>query len=143
MKKPLILGIALAAIEIVAACGGNVVVDPNSAGTGAGSLGGASGLGGTSGVGMGGAGGATCGANLGTGVTQCGAGVGSGAGAMSCEYNFCDMATGVTWVAICQGSTCECEQLSGDGGVAPQCVCTLPAGVDACTTNTNCCYTTQ
>jgi hypothetical protein len=142
MKKRFVLGIACAAIGIVAACGGNVVIDDgtaSSSGMGGGGLGGASST--MVGVGAGGVGGASCGGNLGANVIECGGGAATGPGGVFCQFNFCDKVSGRTWMATCQGNTCQCQQIISGGG--PACMCTLPGGTDACTTQTNCCYTTH
>ncbi len=158
MNRLLILKIALAATALVAACGGNVVVDNGSSGTGVAGMGGAGtgfggtgafgpgggiGLGGTPGFGGSGLGGAGafCLGTLIAGASQCSGSATTSAGQPStCQYFYCFGAE--SWTANCQGNACTCTQLVGDGGGASTgCACELPSGTDACASNTQCCFT--
>ncbi len=119
-------------IALLAACGGNVVVD------GAGG----SGAGGTapqstatvSPTGTG-AGGASCldpppQASL----TACGS---SGATGSGCQFQFCD-AQNNTWSADCTGSACSCSR----NGVVI-CSCALDVAGDICAGAPDCCFTSH
>jgi hypothetical protein len=136
--KHMVAAAALASVAVVAACGGNAVVDSGGAGT--------TGAGGSLGVSNGSVGtGAVsplfCGMDL-PSVVDCG-GTGSGGGS-GCITSLCGIEQ--TWSASCQGDTCACTTQGGGGGegpVMPVCNCTMPGGADACVTGTNCCFTTQ
>jgi len=134
MNEQLILGLALTATAIVAACNGDVVVDTGPSGAGAG------GAPGSSATGAGAAGG-SCTENLGPTASHCSAQAGSGTGGVTlCEFAFCDPAANMNWLATCQGNTCQCQE---QGGASTLCSCAFPAGTDACATQSNCCYLTQ
>ena len=133
MKK-LVCGIAATAVGLLAACGGNVVVDGSTMGTGgtpstsSTANGGAPGGGGTTTqAGNGGSGGANC-SDLPKSLTQCGV-----SGTTSCVITYCE-SEGVTWSAQCQETACQCLR----NGVE-LCTCALSAG-NICTGTPDCCY---
>jgi hypothetical protein len=165
MNTLVILGSTLTAIAIVAACGGNVVVDTGSAGTGAaagagaaggmsaaggavgtGAAGGVGGFGPVGGVGgfgpVGGAGGAGASVSCmppgaSTSWPNCSTSASSG-GPTVCQFLSCDPGVSAeAWLATCMGNVCVCEQMAG-GAVFSTCSCTLPAGTQDCTAN--CCF---
>jgi hypothetical protein len=132
MKK-LVCGIAATAVGLLAACGGNVVVDGSTMGTGGTPItsstanGGAPGGGTTTQAGNGGSGGANC-SDLPKSLTQCGV-----SGSTSCVITYCE-SEGVTWSAQCQETACQCLR----NGVE-LCTCALSAG-NICTGTPDCCY---
>ncbi len=131
--KPLLPAVAPMGIAIFVACGGNVVVDGSSGAASVASSSSAS-SGGTS----------FCGMQLDSNAFPCG--VSSGPGTTGCETGYCDSLGGGVWTASCEGNTCQCSVQFGSGGegpVMPTCGCALPAGVDACASGTNCCFTPQ
>jgi len=148
MKK-LVPGIAATTIVILAACGGNVVVDDavSPSGSGSGGSGGVpsqvNGAGGaTSQSGPGGApsqvngaGGASC-FNLPdpATLTVCSSTAGTGAGTISCATAYCD-ARSNTWQALCQGDACQCTLND-----MLLCTCALTTGHDACSGSSDCCF---
>jgi hypothetical protein len=139
--------VALAALAVFTACGGNVVVGTGPTGTTGAGAGGAGNSGGVVGASStGGAPALFCGAPAGvSGLFNCGAPASAGAGgAASCESTFCVPLGEEIWVVSCHGATCDCAVQGGGGGVGPVmpvCTCVLPGGADACQTGTNCCFT--
>jgi hypothetical protein len=142
MKK-LALRIAPPTIVLLAACGGNVVVD-TTGGTGAGTStststatqtgggGGTTTLPGVGSVGGGpGAGGATC-FNLPNpaALSLCGGSSGGG----SCSFIFCDTSSNM-WEADCSSSACSCT-LNG----MELCTCALSSAGDFCNGTPDCCF---
>ena len=56
------------------------------------------------------------------------------------QYQYCNAL--FLWTAACQGNSCQCTQVGGDGGsTTTSCACLLPGGTDACASNTQCCFT--
>ncbi len=135
--KELVFGIAATVVSLLAACGGNVVVDGSPSGTGTGATlstsstaaGGASGAGGmTTQPGNGGAGGASC-SDLPKSLTQC-----SVSGGMPCVITYCED-QGVIWSAKCDGTACQCLQ----NGVE-LCTCAFIGSGDICSGTPDCCF---
>jgi hypothetical protein len=128
MRKPIFAATALILV-VVAACGGNVVVD--GAGPGGGTSTGTLSTGGI---------GTTV--PIGTGnscfnlpppstVTLCG---GSGSSGGMCSFSFCQQGSSDTWVAECAANTCECF-LNG----VFQCSCALVGAGNFCGGTPDCC----
>jgi hypothetical protein len=151
MNTLVILGSALTAIAIVAACGGNVVVDTGASGTGAavgaGAAGGAVGAGAAIGAGgavaAGGAGGvggtgASCmPPSVSTSWPSCSTSASSG-GPSICVFIACDGPESMSsWMATCMGNTCVCEE-QVEGTTFSTCSCALPEGTQDCAAN--CCF---
>jgi hypothetical protein len=168
MNTLVILGSALTAIAIVAACGGNVVVDTGSAGTGAaagaGAAGGKSAAGGAVGTGAAGGVGGVGGVGAVGGVGGFGAvgGAGGAGASVSCtppgvstSWPNCSTSASSGGPTVCQFVSCDpgvsaeawmatcmgnvCVcEQMAGGAVFSTCSCTLPAGTQDCTAN--CCF---
>jgi hypothetical protein len=138
MKK-LVCGIAATAVGLVAACGGNVVVDGSTLGTGgtpgtsSTASGGAPGAGGTTTQNGNGAGGANC-SDLPKSLTQCGVSGMTSTGSTSCVITYCED-QGITWSAKCQGTACQCVRNGEE-----LCTCALDGTGDICSGTPDCCY---
>jgi hypothetical protein len=118
---------AVLTIGIVAACGGNVVVDGTTIGNG--------GSGGsTATVAPPGAGGSGSCFSLPSQATLTACGTTSGGAGSSCVLDFCD-AQATVWAANCTGAACSCIH---DGTVL--CSCALDVAGDICAGASNCCF---
>jgi hypothetical protein len=131
MKKR-VSGIAAAAVGILAACGGKVVVDGSPSGTGGtlAATGGGSNLG-TGGTTMlsGNGGGVSC-FTLPHTLAQCSVTSGT-----PCVITYCEDPEGVTWSAECQATACQCLRNGEE-----ICTCALSGAGDICAGTPDCCY---
>jgi hypothetical protein len=139
--KKLLVGIAATAVGLLVACGGDVVVDGGSSGTGTGATpsttsgGGVPGAGGTTTqTGNGGTGGLNC-SDLPKSLTQCSVSGMTSTGSTPCVITYCEE-QGVTWSAKCQETACQCLE----NGVE-LCTCALNFAGNICSGMTpDCCY---
>jgi hypothetical protein len=146
----LLSGATVMVVVILAACGGNVVVDSTVGTGGTVSTGGAVGMGGTVGTGASvatgaavGDGGSSAGClspgdpgslfSCGSGSTT-GSSGGFGGSTSSCDLVFCDSSDNM-WEAICEGDGCQCLENGTE-----VCTCALNSGDDVCALGTNCCF---
>ncbi len=120
-------------LGLLAACGGNVVVE-GAVGTGASSAGGGGGTS-TATVTPSGAGGSASCFDPPSGLTACG--TTSGGAGSTCQFDFCDADSNV-WGANCSGAACACTQ---NGMVL--CTCALDVSGDICGGTPNCCFLTH
>jgi hypothetical protein len=140
----LALRLAAPVVVLLAACGGNVVVDTGE-GSGAattltttGSLGGSPtgpGAGGSVGTGVsatGGAGGFNC-FNLPSSSALSACSGSSSSGGM-CDFSYCDTSSN-DWEADCNSTACVC-MLNG----AELCTCALSSAGDICNGTPDCCF---
>jgi len=135
MKRP-VSCTAVLTIALLAACGGNVVVDgtPGAGGAG-GSTSSSSGT--TATVAPGGTGGSTDCFNPPSQAELTACGTTSGGAGSGCEFDFCDAHANV-WAAKCNGAACACTLNN-----SVLCSCALDVAGDICAGAANCCFPTH